>query len=89
MSNAVSFELRKSGHHVCGSYLVRLASVLHPSLYQLLYKLLSGVHCGALSCTDPLLSRSSSAYSFSDDGTQEPRDLVLDSKTPAPDIAPG
>ena len=37
-------ELLEGSQHVGSGYCLRLASVLHPSLYELLYKLLSGVH---------------------------------------------
>ena len=37
-------ELLEGSHHVCSGYRLRLTSVLHPSLYKLLYKLLGGVH---------------------------------------------
>ena len=40
----VSLELLKSSQHVCSGYRLRLSGVLHTSLYELLYKLLSGVH---------------------------------------------
>ena len=34
----------EGSHHVCGGYRSRLSRVLHPSLNELLNKLLSGVH---------------------------------------------
>ena len=40
----VFLELLEGSHHVCGGYRLRLPRVLHPSLDELLYKLLSGVH---------------------------------------------
>ena len=40
----VFLELLEGSQHVGSSYRLRLPSVLHPSLDELLYKLLSGVH---------------------------------------------
>ena len=41
-------ELLESSHHVCHSNCLRLPSVLHPPLDQLLYELVSGVHIGSV-----------------------------------------
>ena len=40
----VFLEPLEGSHHVCGGYRLRLSRVLHPSLDELLDKLLSGVH---------------------------------------------
>ena len=40
----VFLEPFEGSHHVCGGYRSRLSRVLHPSLNELLNKLLSGVH---------------------------------------------
>ena len=40
----VFLELLEGSHHVCSGYRLRLSRVLHPSLDELLDKLLSGVH---------------------------------------------
>ena len=40
----VFLELLEGSQHICSCYRLRLASVLHPSLDELLYKLLSGIH---------------------------------------------
>ena len=45
----VFLELLESSHHLCSGYLLRLSSVLDPSLYELFYKSLSGVDSGVLS----------------------------------------
>ena len=40
----IFLERLEGSHHVCSSYCLRLASVMHPSLNELFYELLSGVH---------------------------------------------
>ncbi len=40
----VLLELLEGSHHVCPGYRLRLSRVLHPSIDELFYKLLSGVH---------------------------------------------
>jgi len=53
----VSLELLECSQHVGSGYRLRLASVLHPSLNQLLYELLGGVHSGVLAVQSDLATQ--------------------------------
>ena len=74
----VFLELLEGSQHVGSGYRLRLASVLHPSLYELLYKLLIGVHSAVKQEREEIANQQTFAEG-------DPKHLVLTQTKTLPD----